>query len=93
MKIDRKQKLLFIHIPKCGGTSIFGSFKMSTWIENSHAKASIVKNECPKMWKKFLKFCVVRNPWEAEVSSFFYKISENCGKKRGEILLKLALFC
>lgn len=74
MKISKKQKLLFIHIPKCGGQAIRDAFRMTTWVDN-HAHVRKVRDQVPNMWNEYLSFTTIRNPWEAEVSNFFYKLS------------------
>ena len=75
MKINRQQKLLYIHIPKCGGASIWRAFGMEAVSSWPHLGAESIKEKFPVMAQDYLKFTVVRNPWEAEVSNFFYKLS------------------
>ena len=69
MKFCKKQKLLFIHVPKCAGTSIGECFDMKGG--PAHATALATKNKEPETWNTYLKFTTVRNPWEVELSSFF----------------------
>ena len=73
MKISKEQKLLFIHIPKCGGQAIRDALNMTTWVDN-HANVRKVRDQVPSMWNHYIKFTSIRNPWEAEVSNFFYKL-------------------
>jgi hypothetical protein len=83
MKINRQQKLLYIHIPKCGGTSVWQAFGMEGLPEVSHIGIESVEKEFPIMTRDYLKFTTIRNPWEAEVSNFFYKLSAANVQARG----------
>ena len=83
MKVCKKQKLLFIHIPKCGGSSVKKAFNMETLPEGPHIGVQEAIEKCPKMAREYLKFTVIRNPWEVEVSNFFYKLSQDVIKARG----------
>ena len=83
MKINREQKLLYIHIPKCGGASIWRAFGMQTFPEGPHIGIASAKKMFPIMTQDYLKFSTIRNPWEAEVSNFFYKLSTNTLGVRG----------
>lgn len=83
MKICRKQKLLFIHIPKCGGSSVTQAFNMESPPDSPHVGIQSVTDQFPEMARDYLKFTIIRNPWEAEVSNFFYKLSGEVIKARG----------
>lgn len=84
MKINKEQKLLFIHIPKCGGQAIRDALNMTTWVDN-HANVRKVRDQVPSMWSNYIKFTSIRNPWEAEVSNFFYKLSPVIQDARGGV--------
>jgi hypothetical protein len=83
MKVCKKQKLLFIHIPKCGGSSVRQAFNMETLPDNPHIGIQSAIDQCPEMARDYLKFSIIRNPWEAEVSNFFYKLSGDIIAARG----------
>jgi len=82
MKVCKKQKLIFIHIPKCGGQAIRATLNMATWVDN-HAHVRKVRDQVPNMWDEYLSFTTIRNPWEAEVSNFFYKLGPEVQTVRG----------
>ena len=77
MKINKEKKLLYVHIPKCGGSAVNKAYDMEPHGENPHAKAITIKEQYPEIWNEYLKFSIVRNPWAAEVSNFFYRVSNN----------------
>lgn len=92
MKINRAQKLLYIHIPKCGGASVWRAFGMENFPQGPHIGIAAAKEMCPIMTQDYLKFTTIRNPWEAEVSNFFYKLSPDTAFVRnGEEHLETAL--
>lgn len=81
MKVCNKQKLLFIHIPKCGGSSVVKAFDMEqppSLKLKPHVGVQLAMDRFPEMAQDYLKFAVIRNPWEIEVSSFFYRLSQDC---------------
>jgi len=89
MKFCKKQKLLFIHVPKCAGTSIGECFDMEGG--PAHATAVATKNKEPETWNTYLKFTTVRNPWEVEVSSFFYKMSKTVAEAHPNTHVKASI--
>ena len=90
MKFCKKQKLLFIHIPKCAGTSIFHCFDMQGF-PAPHASALEIKSKAPEFWSSFLKFATIRNPWETELSSYFYKMSSTVANAHPEAHLEVSV--
>lgn len=69
------KKLLFIHIPKCAGTSIEVFFAGRDWSEingrTKHLTAQeAVKHYGQETWDQCFTFSIVRNPW-ARFLSFF----------------------
>ena len=64
-----KAQCIFIHIPKCGGTSVstvlYGG---SPW----HYTAEELSFINPKKFHRYYKFSVVRNPWERLYSVYRY---------------------
>jgi chondroitin 4-sulfotransferase 11 len=76
------RQLLFLHIPKTGGTTIKNHLR--TFRGNIpmpiHPHILDYVNRFPETLE-FFKFCVVRNPWDLVVSRYFYRkqIIENRG--------------
>ena len=86
--ISLKHKFIFIHIPKCGGTTLEESlvdgsciFRRNTWPHN--LKLHYPLNHCTlddiekskvlyPNLKKFYSFAFVRNPFDRLVSEYFY---------------------
>jgi len=78
--------IIFVHVPKTGGTSI------SKWfIENvSECKSKSTKTFYSKHYpyflfddehKKYFSFGMVRNPWERMVSGYFYELKKFRNRK------------
>ena len=87
MPIIDKHKLIFIHIPKTAGTSIekvLIDYKLNIngdlkkWYGNvnkyelDHSTIHYLINNCKYYNQKYIKFCVVRNPYERLVSEYNY---------------------
>lgn len=73
MAISHTHKLIFVHNPKCAGTSIIRYFDMEDW---GHDSASKSKEKYSKYWNEYKKFTVVRNPWDRFYSNYRYAIME-----------------
>ncbi|GIX31415.1 MAG: hypothetical protein KatS3mg124_1887 [Porticoccaceae bacterium] len=72
MAYSRKLGLLFIHIPKCAGTSLIEALrKLDPEIEHGHTKWRDYERLGLKA-DHLLSFTVVRNPWDRVVSSYCY---------------------
>ena len=71
MAISHKHKLIFVHNPKCAGTSIINYFDMEDW---GHHNASKSKEKYSKYWDEYKKFTVIRNPWDRFYSNYRYAI-------------------
>lgn len=69
MGISHKHKLIFIHIPKCAGSSINKFFKSR---KGGHHKWDWYEKNFPKAWKKYWKFSVLRNPLDRFLSNYRY---------------------
>ena len=69
-----KEKIIFVHIRKTGGTSIEHSFNHDADKKPSlkHCPIKYFKREYPKKFKEYFKFTVVRNPWDWLVSRYFW---------------------
>lgn len=75
--IDHKNKTIFIHIPRCGGTSIEKALTgLDYWDINptlKHAPANIYKNLFPNYWDEYFKFSIVRDPYSRFRSLWKYR--------------------
>ena len=66
--VDDKLKFIFIHIPKCGGVSMYKALNASRK-DQGHAYL------CEHMSDSnmdYFKFCFIRNPWDRFVSNYHY---------------------
>ena len=90
--IDHVNRVIFIHIPRCAGTTIERMFLgVDFWDINpvmKHATSSIYRKFYSRYWKDYYKFSIVRNPYDRFRSmwkhSGEYKLKLN---KHGEITL------
>jgi hypothetical protein len=72
--VNHKHRFAFIHIPKCGGTSIECLFLPTAGkqnVPNKHATLSALLGKCPNI-QHYFKFAFVRNPWDLTVSMYTY---------------------
>ena len=83
--ISHEHRCIFIHIPRCGGTSmemaIYGQnwWKTDGGSKTKHLIASTAKRLYEPYWDDYFKFSFVRNPWDRMVSmgkySSFYGVT------------------
>lgn len=70
--INHKYKCIFIHIPRCAGTSIEvainGKPNNGSNFSFKHLTASYAKILYKDYWNDYFKFSIVRNPWSRMVS-------------------------
>ena len=88
--ISHEHKCIFVHIPRCGGTSIEVALHGKNWFnvpggsQTKHLTASSAKDIYKDYWDKYFKFSFVRNPWDRMVSlamfGDFYGVSLNSEK-------------
>ena len=76
-KIEKGQ-LIFIHIPKTGGTSInvaidFPHPNLEIDIKKHYRLCKIKPAIDPQLWKTSFKFCFVRNPWDRLYSHYRFR--------------------
>jgi len=80
--ISHKYKFIYIHIPKTAGTTICSSWegallkqicKETGVLGGGHKSALQIKESYPEEFEKYLKWTVVRNPYDRFVSKYFYK--------------------
>ncbi len=74
--INHKHKLIFIHIPRTGGTSIERALCGRDWLNihapSKHLTAHTAKKIYSEYWDEYFKFTFVRNPWDRMVSLLKY---------------------
>ena len=86
--INHKHKCIFIHIPRCGGTSIETALCEQDWHfidkPTKHLIGSTAKTIYEPYWDDYFKFSFVRNPWDRMVSlskfTYFYGVKIQNGK-------------
>lgn len=71
--IDHYRKLIFIHIARTGGTSVEAALVGRDWWEVDPATKHLSASQTRRLygedlWNTYLKFAVVRNPWDRLVS-------------------------
>jgi hypothetical protein len=74
-----EQKMIFVHIPKNAGTSIESIFLTPEYREKypvskieRHATIHEVKEVFPDKYDSYIKFAVIRNPYDRMVSWYHY---------------------
>ncbi len=89
MNISDKYKLIFFHLPKCAGKSVVDALDIKT--NDKSNNVSNIKQTIslgidleqvnidiyPKKWDSYIKFTVVRNPWDKVVSLYHFRKKEN----------------
>ena len=75
--INHKYKCIFIHIPRCAGSSVELAIDGRDWwnvdISQKHMTAESCKKLYKDYWDEYFKFSFVRNPWSMEVSWYYWK--------------------
>jgi len=79
--ISHSHKLLFIHIPKCGGTSVEHLF-LGDDMDNidpgqKHYTLQQYHDEYGSMIDDYTQFTIVRNPYDRFISHYFYRVADN----------------
>ena len=88
--ISHEHKCIFVHIPRCGGTSIEVNLHGRDWFKDDrttkHLIASTAKEIYEPYWDDYFKFSFVRNPWDRMVSmskfTYFYGVRIKASKIR-----------
>jgi GR25 family glycosyltransferase involved in LPS biosynthesis len=77
-QINLQKKIIFVHIPKCGGTSIdnSGLFRHKA---QGHRSLHLMKSMIGPEADSFRVFTVCRNPWDRLASAFYYLSEGGCG--------------
>ncbi len=73
-----KNKPIFIHNPKSGGTSLLKSFnnKIRRGQPAGHISIKEFKEKNENLFRDCFKFVIVRNPWDRFVSTYTYAKQE-----------------
>tara|TARA_A100001391_G_scaffold158114_2_gene116440 strand:+ start:2216 stop:2902 length:687 start_codon:yes stop_codon:yes gene_type:complete len=79
----KKNKCIFIHIPKTAGTSILHALGHKGGRDHSTYREFMKAN--PTRFNDYFKFCFVRHPEDRFIS--LYKYFKNGGNNRGDILM------
>lgn len=64
-----RHRILFIHIPKTAGTSVLNAFGAR---KRLHLDYSVYMMADPNRFRRYYKFCFVRNPWDRAFSTYNY---------------------
>ena len=79
--ISHKHKCIFVHIPKCAGSSIEKFFVGRDWWninkKTKHIHAKTAKKIYKDDWNEYFTFSFVRNPWDIMVSWYKWRRSHN----------------
>ena len=79
MRIQQRNKVIFVHVPRTGGTSV--ELAMDQWPNQDHVRAKLRKHETAAQIRKWLgadkfddclRVSIVRNPWDQMVSCFHW---------------------
>lgn len=74
--VQTKVPFSFVHINKCGGSSI----EIALGIAKRHAPARVMREQIGRdAWAKRYTFAVVRNPFQRAVSIYFYRVRTDQG--------------
>ena len=65
--ISHRHRCIFIHIPKNAGTSIRQALGL---VGGGHRPWRYHANTQPQVWRQYISFAVVRNPWDRVVSAY-----------------------
>lgn len=72
--IDHKHKIIFVHIPRTGGSSLEIALTGREWstVDNrlKHLTASHTRKVYKRQWNKYKKITIVRNPFDRVISLF-----------------------
>ncbi len=69
MPIDHERKIILIHIPKNGGTSVEKSLGMTA---TGHRIWQRFRDEFPKEWATYRRIAIVRDPLDRLISCYEY---------------------
>ncbi|MDG3088281.1 sulfotransferase family 2 domain-containing protein [Vibrio hannami] len=81
----KKNKFLFIHIPKTAGTSVLNALSIHF---RQHYDFRVYRAPEPKLFSQSFKFCFVRNPYSRMISTYRYLTQEK-GQKTDAYIKQL----
>ena len=67
-----EKKIVFVHIPKNAGTSVYRSMNVDQMPPDTHITATVYRATDPELFGDAYVFAFVRNPWDRFVSAFHY---------------------
>jgi hypothetical protein len=76
--ICHRNKLIFIHLPKCAGTSIEVAFTGGSWGQGElHREQHLTAVEAQELYgddifDSYFKFTIVRNPWDLLIAYYLW---------------------
>merc|ERR1712146_625110 len=85
-----KQGCIFVHVPKCAGTSIEGLLYNVKIPASQHFTARELRRMWPSKFKALPSFAILRNPLERAISAYKYIIGGGNGKSN-DVAWKLRL--
>lgn len=65
-------KCFFVHVPKCGGTSIERTLAAPNQTVGGHSTAGAMRKKWPQEWAEWFTFSIVRNPVDRFLSAWSY---------------------
>ena len=67
-----RHELIYIHVPKCGGTSILAELNNGAKLPRYHADWRAYRQADPQAFERFFKFAIVRDPASRLRSAYQY---------------------
>jgi len=103
MVFCRKKEFIFVHIPKCGGSTVEAAFNMLNvkhgyGIKNGKAMQHYLYSDYRAMlgeeaFDRYYKFAIVRNPYTRFISEYHWCEIENVGKACGQNIDDFIMYC
>lgn len=82
-KIDNMRPFVFLHMVKCGGTSVEHALNIPLKLQTAR---SLIRSLGPEQWAKIFSFSVVRNPWDRVASLYHFHLkNEHHFRRRYEV--------
>ena len=103
MVYSHNKKIIFVHIPKCGGTTIeraFGLLNPNNGYGINKGKAmqhyiwKHYKNELDgNIFNNYFKFSIVRNPYTRFISEYYWCVTPKVGHKGKQSIDNFISYC